>query len=107
MHYKQPLTATMESLALMWAVAAERGLLTESAQSLIALARRGRRVFAMTAAMPRGTGLDKFSLRRGHCGAARGHLRGGPGDGGLHSTFRQRALIKLVTSASCLTRAYL
>ncbi len=55
------------------------------ADALIAEAARDDRIVAITAAMPHGTGLDRFgrrlsrpNVRRRHRRAARRHLRGGP-----------------------------
>ena len=56
------------------------------ADSLIAEAKKDAKIVAITAAMPDGTGLDRFAkefpdedLRRRHCRAARGDVRGGSG----------------------------
>ena len=65
------------------------------ADALIAEAERDPSIVAITAAMPSGTGLDRFgkrfpdrTLRRGHRRAARGDLRRGAGDRGDEAVLR-------------------
>ena len=78
-------------------------------ESLIKEARKDDKIVAITAAMPSGTGLDLFAegipqplLRRRHCRAARGDLRGGLATEGfkpfaaIYSTFLQRAYDQVV-----------
>ena len=65
------------------------------AESLVKLADGNDKVVAITAAMPNGTALDLFRPKHptryfdvGHCGRARGSVRGGYGDEGLQAFLR-------------------